>query len=101
MMKSNRSAASTKPSTPWLQPPALDSDQVRALYLPTMSEGTIAGLTDKGFGFIKIEGAAKDLFFHSNELVDGNFDSLRVGDKLTFEIAEGPKGQFASKVSKA
>ncbi|MDZ4227081.1 MAG: cold shock domain-containing protein, partial [Patescibacteria group bacterium] len=34
-----------------------------------MQEGTIARLTDKGFGFIKIEGQEKDLFFHSNELV--------------------------------
>lgn len=65
-----------------------------------MQQGTIAGLTDKGFGFIKIEGAAKDLFFHSNELVGVSFDSLQVGDVLTFEIAEGPKGQHATQVSK-
>ena len=66
-----------------------------------MQEGTIAGLTDKGFGFIKIEGSAKDLFFHSNELIDVDFDSLRVGDKLTFEVAEGPKGPNAVQVRKA
>lgn len=65
-----------------------------------MQEGTIAGLTDKGFGFIKIEGAEKDLFFHSNELIDVAFDSLRVGDKVSFEMAEGPKGPNATKVSK-
>lgn len=65
-----------------------------------MQTGTIAGLTDKGFGFIRIEGAAKDLFFHSNELVNVNFDDLRQGDTLEFEIAEGPKGQNAIKVSK-
>lgn len=65
-----------------------------------MQTGTIAGLTDKGFGFIRIEGVAKDLFFHSNELVNVNFDDLRQGDTLEFEIAEGPKGQNAIKVSK-
>ena len=65
-----------------------------------MQQGTIAGLTDKGFGFIRIEGASKDLFFHSNELVNVNFDDLREGDTLEFEIAEGPKGQNAIKVSK-
>ena len=65
-----------------------------------MQKGTIAGLTDKGFGFIRIEGVAKDLFFHSNELVNVNFDDLRQGDTLEFEIAEGPKGQNAIKVSK-
>lgn len=65
-----------------------------------MQQGTIAGLTDKGFGFIKIEGAEKDLFFHSNELIDVAFDSLRVGDTVSFETAEGPKGLNAIKVSK-
>ncbi len=65
-----------------------------------MQEGTIAGLTDKGFGFIKIEGAAKDLFFHSNELIDVQFDSLQVGDKVTFEVGEGPKGPNATSVRK-
>lgn len=64
-----------------------------------MQEGTIAGLTDKGFGFIKREGMDKDLFFHSNELVNVAFDDLKTGDKVTFEVAEGPKGQNAIKVS--
>jgi cold shock protein len=65
-----------------------------------MQQGTIAGLTDKGFGFIKIEGAAKDLFFHSNELIDVQFDSLQVGDAVTFEVGEGPKGPNATQVRK-
>ncbi len=65
-----------------------------------MQEGTIAGLTDKGFGIIKIEGAAKDLFFHSNKLIDVQFDSLQVGDKVTFEVGEGPKGPNATSVRK-
>lgn len=65
-----------------------------------MQEGVIARLTDKGFGFIKREGQEKDLFFHSNELVDVKFDELREGDKVTFEVAEGPKGLNAVKVSR-
>ena len=65
-----------------------------------MQEGTIARVTDKGFGFIKVEGQEKDLFFHSNELVNIAFDDLREGDKVTFEIAESPKGLNAVKVSK-
>ncbi len=66
-----------------------------------MKEGVIVGLTDKGFGFIRVEGMGKDLFFHSNELVDVAFDSLAEGDNVHFEVAEGPKGLFASKVTKA
>ncbi|MFZ1987639.1 MAG: cold shock domain-containing protein [Minisyncoccia bacterium] len=65
-----------------------------------MQEGTIAGLTDKGFGFIKREGMDKDLFFHSNELVNVKFDELQVGDKVSFEVGEGPKGPNAIKVSR-
>lgn len=66
-----------------------------------MQQGTIAGLNEKGFGFIKVEGRDKDLFFHSNELNGVSFDSLEVGDTLSFEINEdGPKGANATNVSK-
>ena len=65
-----------------------------------MKEGVIARLTDKGFGFIKVEGQEKDLFFHSNELVNVRFDELREGDRLSFEVGQGPKGPNATKVSK-
>lgn len=65
-----------------------------------MEQGTIARVTDKGFGFIAREGGQKDLFFHSNELVGVRFDDLREGDKVTFEVGESPKGPNAIKVSK-
>jgi CspA family cold shock protein len=66
-----------------------------------MQQGTIARLTDRGFGFISREGEEKDLFFHSNELKNVRFDDLREGDQVTFEIAESPKGLNAVNVSKA
>lgn len=65
-----------------------------------MQEGTIARLTDRGFGFIKREGAEKDLFFHSNELKNVDFKDLREGDKVTFEVAESPKGPNATNVNR-
>jgi len=65
-----------------------------------MQEGTIARLTDRGFGFIAREGEEKDLFFHSNELKGVEFDELKEGDKVTFEVAEGPKGPSATNVSR-
>ena len=65
-----------------------------------MQTGTIARLTDKGFGFISREGAERDLFFHSNELVNVKFDELREGDKVSFEVADSPKGPNAIKVSR-
>ncbi|MBT4941826.1 MAG: cold shock domain-containing protein [Candidatus Magasanikbacteria bacterium] len=66
-----------------------------------MQTGKIARLTDRGFGFITREGEEKDLFFHSNELVDVQFNDLREGDELTFEVTEGPKGPSATQVQKA
>ncbi len=65
-----------------------------------MQEGTIARLTDRGFGFIKREGEEKDLFFHSNELKNVDYKDLREGDKVTFEIAESPKGLNAVNVNR-
>ena len=65
-----------------------------------MKEGTIARLTDRGFGFISQEGEEKDLFFHSNELQGVEYNDLREGDKVTFEVAEGQKGPNATNVSR-
>lgn len=63
--------------------------------------GKIKTLTEKGFGFITIEGQAKDLFFHSKSLVDVTYDELRVGDTLSFEIVSGEKGPAAENVRRA
>ncbi len=65
-----------------------------------MTEGTIARLTDRGYGFIAREGEEKDLFFHAKDLNEVSYDDLREGDKVTFELAEGPKGLNAVNVSK-
>ena len=63
--------------------------------------GTIKTLTDRGFGFIAREGEAKDLFFHSKDLQGVTFDELKVGDVLTFDLAEGEKGPNAINVMRA
>ena len=62
-------------------------------------EGTIKTLTGKGFGFIAREGEAKDLFFHSNDLNGVSFTDLKAGDKVTFDVEEGPKGPAAKNVT--
>jgi len=63
-------------------------------------EGTIKKLTDKGFGFISIEGEEKELFFHSNELKDVGYDELKEGDKVSFEKSDSPKGPNATNVTR-
>lgn len=66
-----------------------------------MQNGTIARLMDKGYGFISMDGAEKDLFFHSNELQNASFDDLSEGQAVTFEVSESDKGPAATNVSVA
>ena len=65
-----------------------------------MQEGTIARVTDRGFGFISRDGEEKDLFFHSNSLQNVEFNDLREGDKVTFEVEETEKGLSATNVNR-
>lgn len=65
-----------------------------------MKNGKVTRVTDRGFGFIAQEGGEKDIFFHSNELKNVQFNDLREGDEVTFEVAEGPKGLNAINVNK-
>jgi len=63
--------------------------------------GTIKVKTDRGFGFISRDGEVKDLFFHSTDLNGVTFDELQVGDAVTFDVVEGPKGPAAKNVKKS
>ena len=64
-------------------------------------KGTIARIvSDRGFGFITPEDGSKDLFFHAKDTVDVEFDDLREGDVVNFEVVDGPKGPAASQVTR-
>lgn len=63
--------------------------------------GVIKKKTDKGFGFIAVEGQEKDLFFHSKSLVGVTYDELKEGDNVTFEMEDSPKGPNAVNVQRA
>jgi CspA family cold shock protein len=63
-------------------------------------QGKIKTLTEKGFGFIAREGEAKDLFFHSNDVVGTTFNELQVGDMVSFEVVDGQKGPSAKNVKR-
>ena len=65
-----------------------------------MKIGTVKWFnTEKGFGFIEIEGE-KDIFVHISAIqgTDSN-KSLEEGQKVQFETEEGPKGLQAIEVS--
>lgn len=63
--------------------------------------GTVKRLqADKGFGFIRGDADGTDYFFHRTGCGD-NFDSMREGQKVTFEAVNSPKGLRAESVYKA
>ncbi len=62
--------------------------------------GVIKKKTDKGFGFITVEGQDKDLFFHSNSLVGVSFDEIKEGDSVSFDVEDSPKGKNAVNVQR-
>lgn len=58
-----------------------------------MPKGTIRRLiTGRGFGFIKTE-RREDLFFHSSQLQGVNYNSLREGQQVEFEVGKGRNGR--------
>jgi CspA family cold shock protein len=64
-------------------------------------KGVIKKTMDKGFGFIAPEEGGKDIFFHTNSLVNVQFNELREGDAVTFEVEDTPKGKNAVNVQRA
>jgi CspA family cold shock protein len=64
-------------------------------------KGVIKKKTDKGFGFIAVDGQEKDLFFHSKALVGITFEEIQEGDSVTFESEQSPKGPNAVNVQLA
>ena len=66
-----------------------------------MTTGTVKWFSDaKGFGFITPEDGEKDVFVHFSSIQDtGGFRSLAEGQKVNFEVTDGPKGPQASNVT--
>ena len=62
-----------------------------------MAEGTIKRITEKGFGFID-NGTGQDMFFHSSSVEGSRFEELREGQRVAYEVGQGPKGPRADNV---
>ena len=62
-----------------------------------MAEGTIKRITSKGFGFIE-NGTGTDMFFHSSSLEGVSYDDLQEGQRVSYNVGQGPKGPRAENV---
>lgn len=63
-------------------------------------KGTVKWFNDaKGFGFITPENGGKDLFVHHTNIQGEGFKSLAEGQQVSFDVGNGPKGEFAMEVT--
>ena len=65
-----------------------------------MEQGTVKWFNaEKGFGFIERENG-DDVFVHFSAIQSDGFKSLDEGQKVTFDVVQGPRGAQAANVQK-
>ncbi len=64
-----------------------------------MATGTVKWFNaEKGFGFIEQDGGGADVFAHYSNIAGQGFRELFEGQKVNFDIAQGPKGPQAENI---
>ncbi len=67
-----------------------------------MAQGTVKWFNDsKGFGFISLDDGSKDVFVHHTAITMDGFRTLAEGQRVEFDVVEGPKGPAAENVRAA
>lgn len=62
-------------------------------------KGKIVHLTDKGYGFVTVEGIDTSVFFHAKDVRHVRYEQLRKGDKVAIgSIVKNDRGYTASDV---
>lgn len=65
-----------------------------------MNIGTVKWFdAGKGFGFIAPEDGSKDVFVHHSAIQTGGYATLEDGQKVSFDVQQGPKGPSAANVT--
>jgi CspA family cold shock protein len=63
-----------------------------------LAQGTVKWFSnEKGYGFIAREGA-EDVFVHFSAITSDGYKSLTEGQRVEFEVVQGPKGAQAANV---
>ncbi|WP_038090891.1 transcription antiterminator/RNA stability regulator CspE [Acidihalobacter prosperus] len=64
-----------------------------------MATGTVKWFNEsKGFGFIAQDNGGDDVFVHFSAIQAQGFKTLAEGQKVTFDLQQGPKGPQAANV---
>ncbi|GGN08278.1 cold-shock protein [Streptomyces fuscichromogenes] len=65
-----------------------------------MASGTVKWFNaEKGFGFIAQDGGGADVFAHYSSIIsNGGFRELQEGQKVSFDVTQGPKGPQAENI---
>ena len=64
-----------------------------------MATGTVKWFNDaKGFGFVTPDEGGEDLFAHFSSVQTQGFKTLKEGQKVSFDVVQGPKGKQASNI---
>ena len=64
-----------------------------------MPEGTVKWFSnEKGYGFIAREEGGEDVFVHFSAITQEGYKSLTEGQRVSFEVVQGPKGAQAANV---
>jgi CspA family cold shock protein len=66
-----------------------------------MPKGVVKWFSNqKGYGFITPDGGGKDVFVHHSAITGEGYKTLDEGQKVEFEVTQGPKGEQAANVHK-
>lgn len=66
-----------------------------------MPQGTVKWFNNaKGYGFIQAEEGGEDVFVHHTAIVAEGYRTLNQGEKVQFELVQGPKGLQARNVAR-
>ena len=67
-----------------------------------MEQGTVKWFSnEKGYGFIERGQGEEDVFVHFSAITMDGFKTLTEGQRVEFEVVQGPKGAQAANVSAA